>query len=109
MTAARTRLPNRRSAATETLAVGGQVFEATVGFNPDTGQPCEVFLTGAKSGSLLAAVLSDTAVVVSVALQHGVPAEALAKSVARQPGSSLVPQPASPIGAALDLLMEMAE
>ncbi len=112
MTATRTRLPNRRPAVTETLEVAGQCFEATIGFDPATGQPRELFLAGAKDGSALAAILDDAAVVISVALQHNVPAEALAKSVGRMPAGPVAPAdldrtpdqrvPASPIGAALD-------
>ena len=52
MTSARKRLPNRRPSHTETLEVDGQIFTGTVGFDPETGRPCEVFLTG---GSLEAA------------------------------------------------------
>ncbi len=40
----RQRLPNRRPSHTETLAVDGQSFEATVGFDPESGQPRELFL-----------------------------------------------------------------
>ena len=109
----RSRLPNRRPAHTETLTVGGQVFEATVGIDPESGQPREIFLRAGKEGSLLNSLLDDAAVTISVALQHGVSAKALAKSIGRLPSNgagsltntnhgSLLP--ASPIGAALDLL-----
>ncbi len=77
--------------------------------------PCEVFLNGGKEGSQVDAMLADAATVTSVALQYGVPLTALAKSVSRAPNASTMPgsldqlnagsQPASPIGAALDLLM----
>ena len=90
------------------------MFTATVGFNPESGQPRELFLTAGKEGSMLNALLADAAVVISVALQHGVPAAALAKSVGRLPAGPVAPAdldhapvqnvPASPIGAALDLL-----
>ena len=110
----RQRLPSRRPSHTETLQVDGQTFTATVGFDPETGQPRELFLTAGKEGSLLSALLADAAVVISVALQHGVPAAALAKSVGRLPAGPVAPVdldnapgqkvPASPIGAALDLV-----
>jgi hypothetical protein len=112
---ARTRLPNRRPLITETLFVGGQAIEASVGFDAD-GQPRELFLSGAKDGTDLAAILDDASVVLSVALQHGVPPAALVRSVARLPTAPLAPPyldrpgavsprlPASVIGAALDLL-----
>ncbi len=79
-TSPRQRLPNRRLSHTETLEVAGQVFTATVGFD-DCGRPREVFMAAGKEGSLLNAMLADAAVAISVALQSGVPAAALAKSV----------------------------
>ena len=110
----RHRLPNRRPSHTETLEVAGQTFTVTVGFGPETGRPCEVFLTAGKEGSLIGAMLADAAVVISIALQHGVSAQALAKSIGRLPEMATTPAdldqgspakvPASPIGAALDLL-----
>ena len=112
---ARVRLPNRRPSHIETLEVGGQIVTACVGFDPATDRPCEVFLNGGKEGSQVDAMLADAATVISVALQFGVPIGALAKSVGRGPNASTMPgsldqlnaggQPASPIGAALDLLM----
>ena len=75
MTAAptRTRLPNRRPLITETLVVGGQVVQASVGFDPATGRPRELFLTGAKDGSGLAAILDDASVTISVEIRHPAP------------------------------------
>ena len=115
----RQRLPNRRPSHTETLEVGGQVFTATVGFDPKDDSPRELFLTAGKEGSLLNALLADAAVVISVALQHGVPGEALARSVGRLPAGPVAPVeldhapgqkvPASPIGTALDLLQRFEE
>ncbi len=110
----RRRLPNRRPSHTETLAVAGQTFTATVGFDPQDGQPRELFMTAGKEGSTLNALLADAAVAISVALQHGISAQSLAKSVGRLPEGRVTPAdldqgkparlPASPIGAALDLL-----
>ena len=120
MTAAhRRRLPNSRPSHTETLAVAGQTFTATVGFDPETDRPCEVFLTAGKEGSLINAMLADAAVVISVALQHGVSAQALAKSIGRLPEGQVTPAdldggkparlPASPIEAALDLVTSLED
>jgi len=109
----RQRLPNRRPSHTETLEVGGQGFTATIGFD-ECGRPRELFLTAGKEGSMLNALLADAAVVISIALQHGIPAAALVKSIGRLPAGPVTPanledpQPgrvsASPIGAALNLL-----
>ena len=94
-----------------------QAVTATIGFDPADDQPRELFLTGGKEGSTLDALLADAAVVISVALQHGVSAKALAKSVGRLPEGPVTPAdldgaqparlPASPIGAVLDLIREM--
>ena len=118
-TSTRQRLPNRRDNRIETLEVAGQTFEACVGLCPETGQPRELFLNAGKEGSLLNALLADAAVVISIALQHGIPAAALAKSIGRLPAGPVTPAdlegpqpgrvPASPIGAALDLLRRFEE
>jgi hypothetical protein len=55
----------------------------------------------------MAAVLADTAVALSVALQHGVSPQSMAASIARaslSDGSSRASIPASIVGAALDFL-----
>jgi hypothetical protein len=117
MLTARARLLNRRPNETETLNVCGQTFEACVGFDAK-GAPRELFLNGAKEGSQFEALLSDAATTISIALQYGVPPAVLAKSVGRAPELSSAPgsflqlaagsEPASAIGAALDLLVRMA-
>ena len=87
----------------------GQEFTACVGFDPETGQPRELFLSGGKQGSQVDALLSDAATAISVALQFGVPPSALAKSVGRLPdldSPTTGSGPVSPIGAAIDLLCE---
>ncbi len=111
-------LPNRRPALTQDIEVGGHRFTATIGFD-EHDRPKEVFLSGAKDGTDLAAILDDASVVLSVALQFGIPATALARSVARLPAVPLAPpyldeprdsrerQPASVIGAALDLVKSL--
>ncbi len=113
----RQRLPNHRECHTETLAVDGQSFEATVGFDPESGQPRELFMSAGKEGSMLDALLADAAVAISVSLQHSVPAAALVKSARRPPAVPIGPAdlessrsgrvPASPIGAVLDLLQSL--
>ena len=72
-----------------------------------------------KRDSMFGSMLADAAVVISVALQHGVSGEALARSVGRLPAGPVAPAdldgapgqkvPASPIGAALDLLRRFEE
>ena len=112
----RVRLPNRRPSVTATLNAAGQVFDASVGFDAE-GRPRELFLAAPKPGSTLDGLLADAAVVVSVALQHGVPVEVLTRSIGRvssgpiSPADLDRPKPerlaASPLGAALDLIREL--
>ena len=112
----RRRLPGRRPSLKQELQVGGQSFTVDIGFDPATGDPSEMFLNAGKEGSLLNALLADAAVVISVALQCGIEPADLAKSVGRLPEGQVMPAdldrgqparlPASPIGAALDLLRE---
>lgn len=83
----RVRLQNRRKAITEDIAVGNLRVTVTVGFAAD-GRPLEVFLSGAKHGTGLAALLADAAVAISVALQCGLRAAQLGKSVGRLPEES---------------------
>lgn len=115
----RRRLPHRRKCATVDIEAGKRetgTIEAsmTVGFDDD-GTPLEVFLSpraSAKVGSGVDHVLGDAAVLISLALQHGVPPEALARTMGRLPtgeedGAPL--RPATIIGAALDHLIHEAE
>ena len=107
MIPSRTRLPARRASLTEGLEVDGCHVLATVGFDT-VGQPKEIFLVAGKAGSMLNALLADAAVAVSVALQCGISAGSMAKSIGRVPDGLEQPTPASPpaspLGAALDLL-----
>jgi hypothetical protein len=112
----RRQLPTRRQSETHNVEVGNTRLSATVGFYPES-IPAELFLGGANDGTDMAAILEDASVVISVALQHGIPARTLAKSVARLPTAALAPPylnhlagirpAASVIGAALDLLSEL--
>ena len=80
----------------------------------NSGHGGELFLTAGKEGSMLNAMLADAAVVISIALQSGISPAALAKSIGRLPIIPVGPtdldkphsgqEPASPIGAGLDLL-----
>jgi hypothetical protein len=96
----RRRLPNRRPAMTH--GIDGGKYTATIGFD-ELGRPRELFLTGAKPGSDMDAVLGDLAVALSVALQCGVGAEAMAVSVGR---AGAPPVAISAIGQVLDLIAQ---
>jgi len=116
----RTRLPDCRWAQLHNLMIHDQVITVGIGFDRPNGCPLEVFLTGVKHGQDLALILDDLAVVISLALQYGIPPAALAKSMGRLPAAPLDPGvldqpdsqgprlPASVVGAVLDLLCEVA-
>ncbi len=102
----RKRLPNRRRSVTHEITIEGKVYAVTFGYYPDSGI-AEVFIAGAKTGSEMDAMLSDGAILASLALQHGTPPAALAKTMSRLPTDDLdrlATRPASPLGAAMDLL-----
>lgn len=72
----------------------------------DDGRPAEVFITGAKAGSEVQAMGRDTAIIISMALQHGVPLETIGEALTRDDEKG--ERPASLIGVVVDLLMEEA-
>jgi ribonucleoside-diphosphate reductase alpha chain len=103
MTALRTRLPNRRASTTFAFQHGPHRYIATVSYFPN-GQLAEIFLGNGRAGSDIDAAAKDSAVITSIALQHGVPVETIRHALLRDPHGA----PASPIGAALDILQERA-
>jgi hypothetical protein len=97
----RARLPNRRPAETFEFQCGPHRYIATVGYYPGTDRLAEIFLGNGRAGSELDAAAKDSAVVASIALQHGVAAETIRRALLRDPRGVA----ASPLGAALDLLI----
>lgn len=74
----------------------------TVGFGVfDDGAPAEVFVTGAKAGSDVQGIARDAAVLLSLALQYGVPLETVRHSVTRSDENNT---PASLVGLLADSL-----
>ena len=94
---ARNRLPNRRAAETTTLEHGGASFTMTVG-RYDDGRPGELFVNAAHANSALDAIVSDAAIAVSFALQHGCKLDDISRAMKRNSAGTV----SSPIGAALD-------
>ena len=90
-------LPQRRPAETFDLWFWNQSFSVTIGFYPN-GAVGEVFIDGGKSGQDIQSTARDAAVVLSLALQHGVPPETIRHAVTR--GAS--EEPASILGAVVD-------
>jgi hypothetical protein len=95
----RKRLPNRRSNLTFALECNGQQYTATVAWFAD-GALAEVFLTNRHTGSQSDANAKDSAVMASIALQHGASLETLRRAVLRDGNSN----PSTPLGAALDYI-----
>jgi hypothetical protein len=99
-------LPQRRPNETFDLTHGNQrtKFQVTVGYYRQDGNgpagPAEVFITGAKTGSEFEAVARDGAILLSLALQHGVPLETLKYTVTRNENG----EPSTIVGAVIDIL-----
>ena len=101
---ARARLPNRRLAVTFALDVGGLRYTCTVGRFAD-GRIGEIFLNNHKSNSASDANARDSAIVASLALQHGVPLDTIRGALLRDPRGIA----STPLGAALDIIQQQEE
>lgn len=103
MLANRERLPNRRAAENFNIRCSGMDYVASVGKFRD-GRLAEIFIAGNKAGSAADASAKDSAVVASIALQYGAPIEVLRHALLRDPRGVA----SSPLGAALDLIVQGA-
>ncbi len=74
--ASRRRLPAERRAITHKFDVAGHEGYLTVGMYDD-GKPGEIFLVMAKEGSTVSGLMDAFATAISLALQYGVPLQAL--------------------------------
>src|SRR2546423_3855833 len=79
----RRRLPETRTAITHKFDVAGHEGYLTVGLFEDH-QPGELFITMAKEGSTIGGLMDCVGTLTSMALQYGVPLEALVKKFAHQ-------------------------
>ena len=73
---ARRKLPDERRAITHKFSIAGHEGYITVGMYED-GTPGEIFLVMAKEGSTISGLMDAFATSISMALQYGVPLEAL--------------------------------
>ena len=108
----RERLPNRRPSVMRAVHWRGPdgaetEYQIGIGFYAN-GHPAEVFADGPKVGSAMRLLLEDGCVIISLALQHGVPPAALAHSLGRLPIDDVESRPASVIGAVVEALVEEA-
>jgi ribonucleoside-diphosphate reductase alpha chain len=79
----RRRLGDTRSALTHKFDIAGHEGYLTVGLFED-GHPGELFITMAKEGSTIGGLMDAIGTLTSMALQYGVPLEALVKKFAHQ-------------------------
>lgn len=96
---ARAALPNRRETETFELRHGRQntPFVISVGRYPDR-RIGEVFISGGKTGSDFDAVARDGAILLSLALQHGVALETIMRAITREGNG----EPSTIVGAVVD-------
>ncbi len=79
----RRRLPDTRTAITHKFDIAGHEGYLTVGLF-ENQQPGELFITMAKEGSTIGGLMDCVGTLTSLALQYGVPLEALMKKFAHQ-------------------------
>ena len=79
----RRRLTDTRSAVTHKFDIAGHEGYLTVGLFED-GQPGELFITMAKEGSTIGGLMDSIGTLTSMALQYGVPLDALLRKFAHQ-------------------------
>ena len=79
----RHRLTDTRTAVTHKFDIAGHEGYMTVGLFGDN-QPGELFITMAKEGSTIGGLMDSLGTLTSIALQYGVPLEALVRKFAHQ-------------------------
>src|SRR5207249_3863016 len=79
----RHRMSDTRMSLTHKFEIAGHEGYITVGLFDD-GQPGELFITMAKEGSTIGGLMDSIGTLTSMALQYGVPLEALVRKFAHQ-------------------------
>lgn len=96
----RQRLPDRRPHGVVKFSTAdGFTYAAGLGYFAD-GRLAEIFLNADKVGTAIETAARDSAVVASLALQHGVPAETIRHALTRNGNG----EASGPLGTLLDLL-----
>lgn len=105
----RARLPTRRPCERITITHGNMTLHVTVGryWNRDgltieIGDVAETFIAGGKVGSEFKNTINASAVMASIALQHGATLEELYDALPKDDAG----QPAEPLGAAFNAIMQ---
>jgi ribonucleoside-diphosphate reductase alpha chain len=78
----RRRMSDTRISITHKFDIAGHEGYLTVGLFDDDKQPGELFITMAKEGSTIGGLMDTIGTLVSLALQYGVPVEAMVKKFA---------------------------
>lgn len=105
MTAQRQTMPQRRRAETATISFAGERYHVTTGFY-DNSQPGEIFINrirdkaAAKLGGQLDGVCRDSAILLSLALQHGVSLTTIKHAITRDDDSA----PSTIVGAIVEMI-----
>lgn len=102
---ARLRLPDRRSHEVLAFEHGGFRFTAGIGRYPDAVLAEMLLSASAKSGTVVEAWARDSAILASLALQHGVPVDTIRRALSRDERSRAT----TPLGELLDLLADDKE
>lgn len=98
-------LPARRECETFCIAFAGEKYHVTVGFYPD-GSVGEIFINrvkdkmAARLGEQLDAVCRDSAILLSLALQHGTSLETMEHAITRDGDGG----PQTVVGAIIDAM-----
>jgi hypothetical protein len=95
----RCRLPNRYLSETFSFELYGLKFTASIARYAG-GELAEIVVANHKSGSDADAAAKEAAAICSIALQYGVPVEIIRRALLRDARGN----PASPLGAALDIV-----
>jgi hypothetical protein len=105
ITAARNRLSNRRDLFTFGFQCNSLNCRATISYFSETSELAEIFIGNCKAGSDSDSAAKDSAIVCSLALQHGVPVDVIRKALLRDSRG----RASSPVGVALDIISRSSQ
>jgi hypothetical protein len=96
----RRRLPNRRASETFELEVDGLRYACSIGRYPDDSIG-EIFLSANKNGSAADVSARDSAITISLGLQHGISLQDFSRTITRDERGHA----SSPAGRAIDVIL----
>lgn len=98
----RTTLPNRRAHEVFKFHHWGLSYIVGLGRATEDAPITEIFLNSGKSGEQAQTLARDSAVLLSLALQHGTPIATMQKAITRNADGT----PSGPIGQLLDIIAQ---